>query len=90
VVEKLVTEASDLFGGAMGIYAIKPLTFAGEPFTMAQWVWFAIGLSLAVHLLLRNLLIGRLGRALLSIQADEVAASAMGVPVLRIKVLALV
>ncbi|MBN8945122.1 MAG: branched-chain amino acid ABC transporter ATP-binding protein/permease [Rhizobiales bacterium] len=90
VVEKLVTEASDLFGGAMGIYAIKPLTFAGEPFTMAQWVWFAIALSLVVHLLLRNVLIGRLGRALLSIQADEVAASAMGVPVLRIKVLAFV
>ncbi|MGL4286928.1 MAG: ABC transporter permease subunit [Phreatobacter sp.] len=90
VVEKLVTEASDLFGGAMGIYAIKPLTLAGEPFTMAQWVWFAIGLSLVVHLLLRNLLIGRLGRALLSIQADEVAASAMGVPVLRTKVLAFV
>ncbi|WP_421021585.1 ABC transporter permease subunit, partial [Klebsiella pneumoniae] len=71
-------------------YAIKPLTLAGEPFTMAQWVWFAIGLSLVVHLLLRNLLIGRLGRALLSIQADEVAASAMGVPVLRTKVLAFV
>lgn len=90
VVEKLVTEASDLFGGAMGIYAIKPLTLAGEPFTMAQWVWFAIALSLAVHLLLRNVLTGRFGRALLSIQADEVAASAMGVPVLRYKVLAFV
>ena len=90
VVEKLVTEASDLFGGAMGIYAIKPLTAGGEPFTMAQWVWFAIGLGLVTHLLLRNVLIGRFGRALLSIQADEVAASAMGVPVLRYKVLAFV
>lgn len=90
VVEKLVTEASDLFGGAMGIYAIKPLTLAGEPFTMAQWVWFAIGLGLVTHLLLRNVLIGRFGRALMSIQADEVAASAMGVPVLRYKVLAFV
>ncbi|MGO4713833.1 branched-chain amino acid ABC transporter ATP-binding protein/permease [Bradyrhizobium sp. 2TAF24] len=90
VIEKLVTEASDLFGGAMGIYAIKPLTIAGAPFDMKQWVWFAIALSLVVHLLLRNVLTGRFGRALLSIQADEVAAASMGVPVLRYKVLAFV
>lgn len=88
VVEKLVTEASDTFGGAMGIYAIKPLTFGGAPFTMAQWVWFVIALCLVAHLLLRNLLIGRYGRAWLSIQADEVAAASMGVAVLRYKVLA--
>ncbi len=90
VVEKLVTEASDIFGGAMGIYAIKPLTFNGAPFEMKHWVWFALVLALVVHLLLRNVLAGRFGRALLSIQADEVAASSMGVPVLRYKVAAFV
>ena len=90
VVEKLVTETTDVFGGAMGIYAIKPLTFAGQPLTMAGWVWLAIGLSLVVHLLLRNLLVGRFGRAFRSIQADEIAAGAVGVPVLRYKVLAFV
>ncbi|UHC19564.1 branched-chain amino acid ABC transporter ATP-binding protein/permease [Methylobacterium currus] len=90
VVEKLVTEVSDVFGGAMGIYAIKPLTFGGAPLTMAGWVLFAIGLCLVVHLLVRNLLVGRFGRAFRSIQADEVAAGAVGVPVLRLKVLAFV
>ncbi|QDM22166.1 branched-chain amino acid ABC transporter ATP-binding protein/permease [Tardiphaga sp. vice154] len=90
VVEKLVTETSDVFGGAMGIYAIKSLTFNGSPFDMKQWVWFGILASLAVYLLLRNLLTGRFGRALLSIQADEIAASAMGVPVLRYKIIAFV
>jgi branched-chain amino acid transport system permease protein len=90
VVEKLVTEASDIFGGAMGIYAIKPLTLGSMPFEMKHWVWFALAVSLVVHLLLRNLLSGRFGRALLSIQADEVAASSMGVPVLRYKVIAFV
>ena len=90
VVEKLVTEASDTFGGAMGIYGIKPLTFGGEPLTMAQWVLFAIALCLVVHLLLRNLLTGRFGRAFLSVQADEVASGAMGVAVVRYKVLAFV
>lgn len=90
VVERLVTEASDIFGGAMGIYAIKPLTFNGMPFEMRHWVWFALALSLAVHLLLRNVLMGRFGRALLSIQADEIAAASMGVPVLRYKIAAFV
>lgn len=90
VVEKLVTEASEVFGGAMGIYAIKPLTIGGEPLSMAQWVWLGIALCLVTQLLLANLLTGRYGRAFLSLQADEVAAGAVGVPVLRIKVLAFV
>jgi branched-chain amino acid transport system permease protein len=90
VVERLVTESTELFGGAMGIYAIKSLTFNGEPLTMAGWAWLGIGLALLVHLLIRNLLVGRFGRAFLSIQADEVAASAVGVKVLHYKVLAFV
>lgn len=90
VIEKLVAEGSDIFGGAMGIYAIQPLTFNGVPFTMLQWVWFGLVLCLATHLLLRNLLRGRFGRAFLSLQADEIAAGAVGVPVYRYKVLAFV
>lgn len=90
VIEKLVTEGSEVFGGAMGIYAIQPLTLGGVPFTMLQWVWFGLGLCLVAHLLLRNLLQGRFGRAFLSLQADEVAAGAVGVAVYRYKVLAFV
>ena len=91
VVEKVVSEVSDVFGGAMGIFGIKPLTgLDGQPFTMLEWVWFAIALSLATHLLLSNLLRGRFGRALLSLQADEIAASSVGVHVLHAKVLAFV
>ncbi len=90
VVERLVTESTELFGGAMGIYSIKALTFNGEPLTMAGWVWLAIGLALLLHVLVRNLLVGRFGRAFLSIQADEVAAGAVGVKVLHYKVLAFV
>jgi branched-chain amino acid transport system permease protein len=91
VVEKVVTEASDIFGGAMGIYSIKSLTgLSGQPFTMLEWVWFGIALCLVTHLLLSNLLRGRFGRALLSLQADEIAASSVGINVLRAKVLAFV
>lgn len=90
VIEKVVTEGSEVFGGAMGIYAIQPLNIGGTPFTMVQWVWFGLLLCLVTHLLLRNLLRGRFGRAFLSLQADEVAAGAVGVAVYRYKVLAFV
>jgi branched-chain amino acid transport system permease protein len=90
VIEKVVTEGSEVFGGAMGIYAIQPLNIGGTPFTMMQWVWFGLLLCLVAHLLLRNLLRGRFGRAFLSLQADEIAAGAVGVAVYRYKVLAFV
>ena len=90
VVERLVSEWTDLFGGAQGLYGIKPLTWNDEPFSSAQWVWFGIGLCALTHLLLRNLLAGRFGRALLSLQADEIAASSVGVRVYRAKVMAFV
>ncbi len=90
VIEKVITEGSEVFGGAMRIYSIQPLNIGGVPFTMLQWVWFGLALCLVIHLLLRNLLQGRFGRAFLSLQADEVAAGAVGVAVYRYKVLAFV
>jgi branched-chain amino acid transport system permease protein len=90
VAEKLVSEWTDVFGGAQGLYGIKPLTWKGQAFSIVQWVWFAIAVSVAAHLLLRNLLKGRFGRALLSLQADEIAASSVGVRVYRAKVMAFV
>jgi len=90
VVEKLVSEWTDVFGGAQGIYGIKPLTIAGEPFSSVQWVWFGLVLSVITQLLLRNLLRGRFGRALRSLQADEIASSSVGVRVYRAKVMAFV
>ena len=55
-----------------------------------QWVWFGVVLCAVTHLLLRNLLHGRFGRALLSLQADEIASSSVGVRVYRAKVMAFV
>ena len=90
VVEKLVSEWTEVFGGAEGIYNIKPLAVAGVPFTNLHWVWFGIVLAVITHLLLRNLLTGRFGRAFLSLQADEIAAESVGVSVYRYKILAFV
>jgi branched-chain amino acid transport system permease protein len=90
VVEKLVGEWTEVFGGAQGIYGIRPLTWNGQPFSAVQWVWFGIVLCAVTHLLLRTLLLGRFGRALLSLQADEIASSSVGVRVYRAKVMAFV
>lgn len=90
VVEKLVTEWTDVFGGASGLYGIRPITWNGAPLSMQQWVWCALALCVLTHLLLRNLVSGRVGRALLSLQADEIAASSVGVRVYRAKVMAFV
>src|SRR6185369_6778796 len=49
VVEKLVSEWTDVFGGAQGMYGVKPLTWHGQPFTMVQWVWFSIALCAVTH-----------------------------------------
>lgn len=90
VVEKLVGEWTDVFGGAQGIYGIKALTWNDQPLSSVQWVWLGIVLCAVTHLLLRNLLSGRFGRALLSLQADEIASSSVGVRVYRAKVIAFV
>ncbi len=90
VVEKLVGDWTEVFGGAQGIYGIKPLTWNSQPLSAMQWAWLGVVLSAATHLLLRNLLLGRYGRALLSLQADEIASSSVGVRVYRTKVLAFV
>jgi len=90
VVEKLVTEWIDVFGGAQGVYGIEPLTWRGEPLNTHQWVWFAMVLCAGLHLLLRNLLSGRFGRALRSLQADEIASASVGVRIYRAKVIAFV
>lgn len=90
VVEKLVSDWTDVFGGAQGIYGIRPLTWRGAPLSSQQWVILCIVLGVLTHLLLRNLLNGRFGRALLSLQADEIASSSVGVRVYRAKVLAFV
>ena len=90
MIEKLVSEWDALFGGAAGIFGIGPLAFGGRPLTHLQWVWFGIALCALTHLLLHNLLQGRIGRALLSLQADEIAAGSVGIGVYRSKVLAFV
>jgi branched-chain amino acid transport system permease protein len=58
--------------------------------SLAQWVCVAVVFCAVTHLLLRNLLNGKFGRAFLSLQADEIASSSVGVRVYRGKVIAFI
>ena len=90
VVEKIVTEWTDLFGGAQGIYGIVPISHADEPFTMRQWVVLVIVLCVVSYAIIARFLRGRFGRALLSLQTDEIAAECAGISVYRYKTMAFV
>jgi len=90
VVEKIVTEWTDLFKGQAGIYGIAAPSFLGKSFTNLHWVIFVGLLSLALHLLFRSLLSGRFGRAFLAVQLAEPAAESVGISVVKAKTLAFV
>jgi branched-chain amino acid transport system permease protein len=67
-------------GGVQGITILKPSAPFGLPLNDDQWLYFfTLGVALAMFLLGRNLLNGRVGRAMLAIRDNPVAAQAMGV-----------
>ncbi|MFT4115996.1 ABC transporter permease subunit [Bradyrhizobium sp.] len=90
VIERVVTEHTETFGGPQGIYAIKPLTLSSVPLTKVQLAIFVIALCVVTHILLKNLVSGRFGRAFYSLQIDEIAAASAGIRIYRYKVLAFV
>ena len=91
VVEKLVSEWTEVFGGAQGIYRHQAARRSpARRSATCNGCGSASRSGAVTHLLLRNLLCGRFGRAFLSLQADEIAAESVGVSVYRYKILAFV
>ncbi len=90
VVEKVVTEWTDVFGGQAGIYGIVAPTIGGRALSSREWVWFIVILAVLTHLALRSLLLGRWGRAFQAVQFAEPAAEAAGISPRRLKTLAFV
>ena len=90
VVEKIVTEWTDIFKGQAGFYGITAPSLGGVTFTNLHWVWFVGALCIATHLMLRSLLAGRYGRAFMAVQMAEPAAQSVGISVVRAKTLAFV
>lgn len=67
-------------GGVQGIQLEKPSAPFGLPVTPDTWLyWLTLFVAVVLFILGRNLLKGRIGRALLAIRDHPTAAAAMGV-----------
>jgi branched-chain amino acid transport system permease protein len=67
-------------GGAMGVVIVKPDAPAWLPLSPDQWLYFfTLGWVLVLFWAAWNLLRGRVGRALVAIRDQPIAAQAMGV-----------
>lgn len=67
-------------GGVQGLVIAKPDPPFGLPLSQDQWLYyFTLAVALAMFVLGWNLLRGRIGRALVAIRDQPVAAEAMGV-----------
>jgi branched-chain amino acid transport system permease protein len=67
-------------GGVQGIVIVKPDAPFGLPLNPDQWLYFfTLAVALVMFALGRNLLRGRIGRAMIAIRDNPVAAQAMGV-----------
>ncbi|MBE7940311.1 MULTISPECIES: branched-chain amino acid ABC transporter permease [Ramlibacter] len=67
-------------GGSMGVVIVKPDAPAGVPLNQDQWLYFfTLAWVIVLFFAAWNLLRGRVGRALVAIRDQPVAAQAMGV-----------
>jgi branched-chain amino acid transport system permease protein len=76
-------------GGVQGIVIIKPDAPFGLPLDPDQWLYFfTLAVTLLMFLLAWNILRGRIGRAMVAIRDQHIAAEAMGVNTAMVKSLA--
>ena len=82
----------NLTNGRQGISPVdRPDLPFIEPFTtlnLRPWYWLALALALIVTFVNIRLRDSRLGRAWIAVREDEVAAISMGVPTVKVKLLA--
>jgi branched-chain amino acid transport system permease protein len=88
---RIIAVNLNITGGPNGIYGINPADVLGHDLTSPKSV-YALGLVILVIVLVFviRLAQSRLGRAWQSLREDESAAEAVGVPTLRVKMLAYV
>lgn len=76
----------DITGGPSGLVGVPSFSIAGFDFdTSLSMYYLAVGVSVVVLLMLFGGLRSRFGRAIIAIRTDQMAASALGVNVVRYK-----
>lgn len=70
----------DLTGGVQGLVLTKPDAPFGLPLNQDEWLYFfALAVAIVMFVLAWNLLRGRVGRAIVAIRDQPIAARAMGI-----------
>ncbi len=79
-----------LTNGAMGLNGVAAPQLFGWSFGVRAWPYYYVGVALVALLILvsTRLKVSRIGRAWMAIREDEIAASAMGINLVRLKLLA--
>ncbi|QWF49808.1 branched-chain amino acid ABC transporter ATP-binding protein/permease [Bordetella hinzii] len=90
LIEKIVSEWTDVFKGQEGFYGIGGLTWDGAPLDGRQWVVVVVAIGLALHAATSLLLNGRFGRGFAAVRTSEIAAGSVGISAYRFKILAFV
>jgi branched-chain amino acid transport system permease protein len=91
IIQSLFVTLSHYTGGPDGFRDIVPLNVAGYVFkTDSQYYYPIWTVAMIVLLLTRNIVHSRVGRAMLALRGDDIAASSMGVDITKYKVQAFV
>src|SRR3984885_14109886 len=90
VVGGLLTEWRELTHGFAGVVGIPKPMVLGHTLTSFDLYWLALSLNVLALLGIANLLRSRFGRALVAVRDNPVAATAAGVSLVRIKMMAFV
>jgi branched-chain amino acid transport system permease protein len=91
IIQSVFVTLSRYTGGPDGFRDIVPLTVAGYVFkTDSQYYYPIWTIAMVILVLTRNIVRSRVGRAMLALRGDDVAASSMGVDITKYKVQAFV
>lgn len=87
----VVTQATDLTGGALGIVGVPTLTFFGMDLAdPSDFYWAAMVVLVACLWIARNISGSRIGQALRAVGQDEDGARSMGINPFRLKLVVFV
>ena len=91
IIQSLLVSLAEYTGGPDGFRDIAPLQVAGFMFDSDTECYYPIWtIAMLVLLFTRNIVRSRVGRAMLAIRGDDIAAASMGIDVARYKVQAFI
>ncbi|REJ75184.1 MAG: branched-chain amino acid ABC transporter permease [Acidobacteria bacterium] len=88
IVEWVITHWTGLTGGTEALVVPSPRLFGVRLNRDFNFYWISVGLALLVALFVANLFRSRVGRAMVAVRDQDIAASALGVDVFRTKLVA--